>query len=60
MKLSTKNSVDKERAHIRERGNSNWFKPCKGVLLYPHDARTMRLTQPITLDEGVLATTVSN
>jgi len=52
--------MDKELAHNRERGNSNWFKPCKGVLLCPHDARTRRFSQPIMLDEGVLATTVPN
>ena len=51
-KLSMKNSTNQELAHIRERGNSNWLNPCKGVLLYPHDARTMRLTQPITPGKG--------
>jgi len=59
-KLSTRKSTNQELTHNRERGNSNWFKPYKGVLLYPHNARTMRLTQLITLDEGVLATTFSN
>ena len=44
--------MDKERAHIRECNNLNCFKSCKGVLLYPHGARTMRLTQPAKLDKG--------
>ena len=59
-KPSTKSSTDKELAHNRERGNSNWFKLCKGILLYPHDVRTMRLTQRAKLDKGVLASIVPN
>ena len=51
---------EKELAHNRERSNSNSLKPCKGVLLYPHDTRTMRLTQPITPGKGVLTSTVPN
>ena len=52
--------MDKELAHNRERGNSNLFKLYKGVLLYPHDVRTMRLTQWAKLDKGVLASTIPN
>ena len=59
-KLSMRNSTNQELAHNREHGNSNWLKPCKGVLLYPHDTRTMQLTQPAKLDKGVLVSTVSN
>ena len=59
-KLSTRNSMNQELAHNRERSNLNWLKPYKGVLLYPHDTRIMQLTQPAKLDKGVLVSTVSN
>ena len=59
-RISTKSSWDNELARNRERGNSNWLKPCKGVLFYPHDTRTMQLTQPAKLDKGVLVSTVLN
>jgi hypothetical protein len=58
---STKNSLDIELAHDRERGNSNWLINLARVYIFtPHDTRIMRLTQTITLGKGVLASTFSN
>jgi len=59
-KLTMRNSTNQELAHIQERGNLNWIKPCKGVQLYPHDTRTMQITQLAKLDKGVLVSAIPN